>query len=88
MADPAQLKNQLEAYQEILSSHLARMREEYDTLKDRWASLSDVWEGSAAEEVRHFWTGAAADLEAHLEEGEALATYLAERLEHLQRFAL
>jgi uncharacterized protein YukE len=86
VSDATRLGILLEDYAEALAAHLGTVREEFTHLERAWAALSDVYEGTAAEQFRDVFLGTAARMHAYEEDGAVLLALLRRRIEAPRHF--
>ena len=86
MTDAARLHVLLTDYATSLDSHLGIVREEFSQLERAWAALSDVYEGTAAEQFRKVFLSAAARMRDYEHGASGLLVVVRRRLEALERF--
>lgn len=86
MTDATRLTHLLDDYAEALGAHLATVREEFAVLERAWVSLSDVYEGTAADQFREVFLGTAQRLRSYEHDGALLLAVLRRRIESLRQY--
>ena len=76
------LKNALLSYETALNQHLLVLKEEFEMLETAWRSLNDVYEGSAAEDIKEVWTKTMADFEDSVGKIETILYFIREITEN------
>lgn len=72
MTDITRLATLLGDYTASLDGHLGRVREEFDQLHRAWRALSDVYEGTAADQFRSVFEATAARMRAYEQDATGL----------------
>lgn len=83
-ADTRRLLQGLEEYHLALEQQKVVFREELDSLRNAWIALSEVYEGTAAEQFRAAWERTSSQLEDYLRTIEGLDPILLRRIDALR----
>lgn len=83
MVDVAKLRLALADYEQALNRHRIRLTDSYVEMEKRYAVLSSVYDGVAADEFKAGWTRTAAAFEAYLERLDRALPMLRERIDIL-----
>lgn len=86
MTDATRLAVLLDEYGTSLDGHLGVLAEEFSQLERAWAGLSDVYEGTAAEQFREVFLSAAARMRDYERDATVLSALLRRRITSLERF--
>ena len=71
-------------YHGSLSTHMFKIREEFQKLENFWRRLNSEYEGTGAEEFRIHWGKTAASFNEYISQGQRISLILQERIEALQ----
>jgi hypothetical protein len=84
MPDMRMLLSGLEEYRGAIDRHLEQVRGEFDEVTRAWMSLSECFEGNAADEFRPVWESASERFRDYVEHSTAIVRILADRIEDLR----
>jgi uncharacterized protein YukE len=85
MTDVTALTGLLADYAGALDGHLSTLREEFSDLERAWTGLSEVYEGSAAEQFRNVFLGTASRMHQYEHDATILVGILRQRIGTLQQ---
>ena len=84
MADTRRLLSGLVEYRHQLTSHLARLRNEYASLDNGWRAFSSTYEGDAADQFREGWMRTARRFNEYIDNTQRIMQILDERIQALE----
>lgn len=85
MTDVTALSGLLTDYAGALEGHLATLREQFSDLERAWAGLSEVYEGSAAEQFRTVFLATTSRMHQYEHDAAILLGVLRQRIGTLQQ---
>ncbi len=86
MVDATKLLTFLQEYELGMTSHLAKVQEEFETLELYWRQLSECYEGASAQEFREVWQGSERMFRDYLERSRVIGSVLSVRIESLRLY--
>lgn len=86
MADPRQLANRLQEFQEALERFDRELKEQLGELNAVWARVDRVWEGDAYQEFAGSWQSIMRRMGQYVDSARKYEAFLQERIEALRNF--